>query len=455
VSLHKHHPEHDATVLDPAFDGGVGSIPKHRLPRGTQGADAAMRFVQDELMLDGNARQNLATFVTTWMEPQAAALMQASLEKNIIDKDEYPQSAEIERRCVNILANLWNAPAPTGGADAVGCSTTGSSEAAMLAGMALKWRWRARREAAGLDTSKPNLVMGANVQVCWEKFARYWDVEARLVPLDGATHLTAAQAAAACDENTIGVVAVLGSTFDGSYEPVAEMAAVLDELQARTGLDVPLHVDAASGGFIAPFLDPELMWDFRLDRVKSINSSGHKYGLVYPGVGWVLWRSTEDLPADLIFSVDYLGGSMPTFALNFSRPAAQVIAQYYVLVRYGFDGYRRIQQRSRDIAGAIADGVGRLGPFTLLSRGNELPVLAFKLTAPDGWNVYDLSHELRSFGWIVPAYPMPEGMADVDVLRVVVRNGFTFDLAESFLVDLGKCVDRLSGAAMPAVAFHH
>ncbi|MCU6479940.1 glutamate decarboxylase [Arthrobacter silviterrae] len=455
MSLHKHHPQHDAIVLDPAFDGGVGSIPKHRLPRGTQDADAAQRFVRDELMLDGNARQNLATFVTTWMEPQAAALMQESLEKNIIDKDEYPQSAEIERRCVNILANLWNAPAPTGGADAVGCSTTGSSEAAMLAGMALKWRWRARREAAGLDTAKPNLVMGANVQVCWEKFARYWDVEARLVPLDGATHLTAAQAAAACDENTIGVVAVLGSTFDGSYEPVAEMAAALDELQSRTGLDVPLHVDAASGGFVAPFLDPELVWDFRLDRVKSINSSGHKYGLVYPGVGWVLWRSTEDLPKDLIFSVDYLGGSMPTFALNFSRPAAQVIAQYYVLVRYGFDGYRRIQQRSRDIAGAIADGVGRLGPFTLLSRGDELPVLAFKLTAPDGWSVYDLSHELRSFGWIVPAYPMPEGMADVDVLRVVVRNGFTFDLAESLLVDMGKCVDRLSGAAKRAVAFHH
>ncbi|ALE07846.1 glutamate decarboxylase [Arthrobacter sp. ERGS1:01] len=442
-------------MVDSAFDGGVGTIPKHRLPRGSQDADAAMRFIQDELMLDGNARQNLATFVTTWMEPQATTLIRASLEKNIIDKDEYPQSAEIERRCVNILADLWNAPTPTGGADAVGCSTTGSSEAAMLAGMALKWRWRARREAAGLDAGKPNLVMGANVQVCWEKFARYWDVEARLVPLDGATHLTAAQAAAACDENTIGVVAVLGSTFDGSYEPVAEIAAALDALQADTGLDVPVHVDAASGGFIAPFLDRELKWDFRLDRVRSINASGHKYGLVYPGVGWVLWRSEADLPKDLIFSVDYLGGSMPTFALNFSRPAAQVIAQYYTLVRYGFEGFRSIQQHSRDIARTIADGVGRLGPFTLLSHGEELPVLAFSLTKPDGYTVYDLSHELRSYGWIVPAYPMPEGMADVDVLRVVVRNGFTFDLAAMFLADLAKSVDRLSGAAQARVAFHH
>ncbi|WP_104087842.1 glutamate decarboxylase [Arthrobacter sp. GMC3] len=455
MSLHQRHPQHDENMIDSAFDGGVGSIPKHRLPRHTQSADAAMRFVQDELMLDGNARQNLATFVTTWMEPQAATLIQESLEKNIIDKDEYPQSAEIERRCVNILANLWHASTPAGGADAVGCSTTGSSEAAMLAGMALKWRWRARQEAAGADATKPNLVMGANVQVCWEKFARYWDVEARLVPLDGATHLTAAQAAAACDENTIGVVAVLGSTFDGSYEPVAEIAAALDALQTSTGLDIPLHVDAASGGFIAPFLDQDLRWDFRLDRVKSINASGHKYGLVYPGVGWVVWRSADDLPKDLIFSVDYLGGSMPTFALNFSRPAAQVIAQYYTLVRYGFDGYQRIQQRARDIATTIAKGVEQLGVFTLISWGDELPVLAFSLTTPDAFTVYDLSHELRSFGWIVPAYPMPEGMADVDVLRVVVRNGFTFDLAGMFLSDLAASVERLAGKAPDRVAFHH
>ena len=455
MSVHKHHVRQDEMVLDPSFDGGVGTIPKHRLPQGTQDARAAMRFVQDELMLDGNARQNLATFVTTWMEPEAATLIQESLEKNIIDKDEYPQSAEIERRCVNILADLWRAPEPTGGADAVGCSTTGSSEAAMLAGMALKWRWRARREAAGKDTARPNLVMGANVQVCWEKFARYWDVEARLIPLEGATHLTAPQAAAACDEDTIGVVAVIGSTFDGSYEPVAEIAAALDQLAADTGVDVPLHVDAASGGFIAPFLDPELPWDFRLDRVKSINSSGHKYGLVYPGVGWVLWRSEDDLPKDLIFSVDYLGGSMPTFALNFSRPAAQVIAQYYMLVRLGFSGYRRIQQRSRNIAHFIAAGVEKMGRFSLLSRGDELPVLAFKLGSPDAYSVYGISHELRSFGWIVPAYPMPEGMGDVDVLRVVVRNGFTFDLAEAFLADLAKSVQRLEGQAPARVAFHH
>jgi glutamate decarboxylase len=456
MPLHAHHINQNETVLDSAFDGGLDVIPKHRMPAGIQDADATLRFVRDELMMDGNARQNLATFVTTWMEPQALVLIEESLDKNIIDKDEYPQSAEIERRCVNMLANLWHAPDPTGDADAVGCSTTGSSEAAMLAGMALKVRWHRARVAADKPASKPNLVMGANVQVCWEKFCRYWDVEPRMVKLDGATHLTAAQAAAACDENTIGVVAVLGSTFDGSYEPVAEMAKALDALQAATGLDVPLHVDAASGGFIAPFIDEDLVWDFRLDRVRSINASGHKFGLVYPGVGWILWRSQTDLPEELVFSVDYLGGSMPTFALNFSRPAAQVIAQYYTLVRYGFDGYRRIQQQSRDIAMHIADGVDKLGPFTLMSRGDELPVLAFSLSdASHDFTVYDISHELRSYGWIVPAYPMPEGMEGVDVLRVVVRNGFTFDLADMFLTDLAKSVDRLSGAAAKRVAFHH
>lgn len=453
MSLHQQHSDQGVTILDPAFDGGVGAIPKHQLPKGTQDPSATMRFVQNELMLDGNAQQNLATFVTTWMEPEARLLIQQSLEKNIIDKDEYPQSAEIERRCVNMLANLWNAPASE--ADAIGCSTTGSSEAAMLAGMALKWRWRARREQAGLDATKPNIVMGANVQVCWEKFARYWEVEPRYVPLTDATHLTAAAAAAACDENTIGVVAVLGSTFDGSYEPVAAITQALDALQVSKGLDVPVHVDAASGGFIAPFIDQDLVWDFQLDRVKSINSSGHKYGLVYPGVGWVLWRTQADLPRDLVFNDDYLGGSMPTFALNFSRPAAQVIAQYYALVRYGFDGYSRIQQRSRDIAGAIAKGLAQQKTFSLLSSGTELPVVAFALASQETFTVYDISHELRSYGWIVPAYPMPQGMESTHVLRVVVRNGFTFDLAESFLGDLAKSVERLRGNARAERTFHH
>ena len=310
----------------------------------------AYQIVHDHLMLDGNARLNLATFVTTWMEPEADRLMAECLDKNMIDKDEYPQTAELELRCVNILAQLWNAPG-NGVQPAVGCSTIGSSEAAMFAGLALKRRWQQRRRAAGADTARPNLVMGINVQVCWDKFCNYFEVEPRLAPMAGERfHLDAEQAVSLCDENTIGVVAVLGSTFDGSYEPVAEIAKALDDLQSRTGLDVPVHVDGASGGMVAPFVDPDLQWDFRLPRVASINTSGHKYGLVYPGVGWVLWRDASALPEELIFKVNYLGGEMPTLALNFSRPGGQVVAQYYTFLRLGREGFRQVQQECRDVA---------------------------------------------------------------------------------------------------------
>src|ERR1700678_1438678 len=277
-------------------------IPRYRLPEHGVLPTTALQVVRDELILDGNARLNLATFVTTWMEPEAEALMAECAPKNMIDKDEYPQTAELEKRCVNIIGSLWHAQL----GQATGCSTTGSSEACMLGGMALLWRWRARRQAAGLNASKPNLVMGSNVQVCWEKFCRYWQVEPRYVPMvPGRLHLRGAEAAAKCDENTIGVVAIMGSTMDGSYEPVLEISEALERLQAEGGHDIPVHVDAASGGFGAPFLHPHLEWDFRVPRVASINTSGHKYGLVYPGVGWIMWRSSDALPEDLIFKVNY------------------------------------------------------------------------------------------------------------------------------------------------------
>src|SRR5215217_543744 len=281
-------------------DAPLFTLEGNRVPPGELPPDVAYQIIHDELMLDGNARLNLATFVTTWMEPQAEALMAECLDKNMIDKDEYPQTAELEMRCVNMLSRLWHGPD-----QGVGCSTTGSSEAAMLGGLALKRRWQKRRAAAGEPADKPNLVMGINVQVCWEKFANYWDVEMRLVPMEGDRyHLSAEEAVAVCDENTIGVVAILGSTFDGSYEPIKEICDALDDLETRTGVDVPVHVDGASGAFVAPFLDTELEWDFRLPRVSSINASGHKYGLVYPGVGWALWRDTESLPADLVLWVN-------------------------------------------------------------------------------------------------------------------------------------------------------
>src|SRR3954467_5513735 len=379
MALHRHTPQDADELLElrATLEPELTAPPKLRLPDRELPADAAFQLVHDELMLDGNARLNLATFVTTWMEPQARALIAGTLDKNAIDKDEYPQTAELERRCVNIVGALWNADEDGG---ATGCSTTGSSEACMLGGLALKWRWRERRRQQGKAYDKPNLVMGANVQVCWEKFCRYWDVEPRLVPVsEAATHLTPQGAVAHCDENTIGVVAILGSTFDGTYEPVADIAAALDRLQADTGLDVPMHVDGASGGFVAPFIDPDLEWDFRVPRVQSLNASAHKYGLVFPGVGWAVWRNAAALPEELVFHVNYLGGDMPTFALNFSRPGAQVVAQYYTLLRLGFEGYRRVQQACRDTALWLSSQIADLGPFELVSDGGELPVFAFRM----------------------------------------------------------------------------
>ncbi len=460
-----HEPRSDdarTVAVRPQFTqgGDLHDIPRLELPRHEMPADSAYQIVHDELMLDGNARLNLATFVTTWMEPAAGKLMAECLGKNMIDKDDYPQTAELERRCVAMLARLWGASQD---APAVGCSTTGSSEAAMLGGMALKRRWAQRRRAAGLAEDRPNLVMGANAQVCWEKFCRYWDVEPRLVPVgDGSTCLTATGAAAHCDERTIGVVATLGSTFDGAYEPVAEIAAELDRLQDEHGIDAPIHVDAASGGFVAPFIDPDLLWDFRLPRVASINASGHKYGLVYPGVGWAVWRDRAALPEELIFRVAYLGGDMPTFALNFSRPGAQVVAQYYTLLRLGFDGFRRVQQACRDNAGWLASQIAAIGPFELISGAGGIPAFAFRLSEDvDAFTVYDVSETLRIKGWLVPAYRMPPAMQDIDVLRVVVRNDFSHDLAGMLLDDLRWAVERLErGAGVlgddhSRSAFHH
>ena len=445
--------------VEPLLAMETGAIPRHELPSGEMPPDIAYQIIHDELMLDGNARMNLATFVTTWMEPQAEKLMSECFDKNMIDKDEYPQTAEIERRCVNILARLWHAPEA---GEATGCSTTGSSEAAMLGGLALKRAWQHRRAAEGKPADKPNIVMGINVQVCWEKLANYWDVEMRLVPMEGGRlHMSAEEAVKLCDENTIGVIPVLGSTYDGSYEPVKEICDALDDLQQKTGLDIPVHVDGASGAFVAPFVDPELEWDFRLPRVASINVSGHKYGLVYPGVGWVVWRDAAALPDDLIFWVNYLGDNMPTFALNFSRPGAQVVAQYYNFLRLGFDGYAAVQAYARDVATTLSAQIAGLGPFELLTRGDELPVFAFTLAdGIDNYSVFDVSNALRERGWLLPAYTFPKNREDLAALRVVVKRGFGHDMANLLVDDIKRQLPRLQKQPAPvhetaATGFHH
>jgi glutamate decarboxylase len=435
--------------LDPVFVGeGLKPVPRNEMPADSMDPNIAYQIVHDELLLDGDARLNLATFVGTWMEPQAQKLYAETYDKNMIDKDEYPQTAELEMRCANMLAHLFHSPDVS---RATGCSTTGSSEAAMLGGLALKRRWQHKRKAQGKPADRPNMVMGINVQVCWEKFCNYWDVEMRLVPMEGdRLHLTAEEAVKLCDENTIGVVAIMGSTFDGSYEPVKEICRALDEFQTETGNDVPVHVDAASGGMIAPFIDRELEWDFRLPRVASINVSGHKYGLVYPGVGWILWRDAEALPEDLIFKVNYLGGDMPTFALNFSRPGSQIVLQYYNFLRLGFAGYTRVQQYARDVATYLSGEIEKLGMFELITRGDELPVFAFKLKeSVKNYTVFDVSSSLRERGWTLPAYTFPKNRTDLAALRVVVRSGFSHDLADMLIADMKRQLPHLQKQQTP------
>ncbi|EFF76031.1 glutamate decarboxylase [Achromobacter piechaudii] len=355
------------------------SMPKFKIPEKEHDPRHAYQVVHDELMLDGNSRQNLATFCQTWLDEEVHKLMDESIDKNMIDKDEYPQTAEIEARCVQMLADLWHSPAAS---NTLGCSTTGSSEAAMLGGLAMKWAWRKKQKAAGLPTDKPNMICGP-VQICWHKFARYFDVEIREIPMEnGRLIMSPEEVIKRVDQNTIGVVPTLGVTFTCEYEPVKAVHDALDKLQRETGLDIPIHVDGASGGFLAPFCAPELEWDFRLPRVVSINTSGHKFGLAPLGVGWVVWRDAAHLPEELIFNVNYLGGNMPTFALNFSRPGGQIVAQYYNFLRLGKEGYRRIQDACYDTARYLSEEISKLGPFEILYDGDRnkgIPALCWKI----------------------------------------------------------------------------
>jgi glutamate decarboxylase len=434
--------------LEADIYGSVASdapVPKYRLREQELRPDEAAALVRDELFLDGNAKQNLATFCSTWLDSEVHQLMDLSIDKNMIDKDEYPATAEIENRCVHILADLWRSPKA---ANTIGCSTTGSSEACMLGGLALKWKWRERMRSAGKPADKPNLITGP-VQVCWHKFARYFDVELREIPLErDRLGMTPDEVLKRVDENTIGVVPTFGVTFTGQYEPVLEVANALDRLAREKGLDVPMHVDAASGGFIAPFIEPDLVWDFRIPRVRSINASGHKYGLAPLGVGWVVWREKEDLPEDLIFYVNYLGGNMPTFALNFSRPGGQIISQYYLLLRLGREGYRRIQANCYDVAQYLAREVPKLGPFELFFDANSrngIPAVSFTTRKGEdpGYSLFDLSDRLRVRGWQAAAYTMLPNITDVVVIRFIVRHGFSRDMADMLLEDIKRSVEYL------------
>ncbi|MEM9243667.1 MAG: glutamate decarboxylase [Pseudomonadota bacterium] len=430
------------------------AIPKYAMPEEGLPEKVAYQLIHDELQLDGKASQNLASFVSTWMEPEAERLMQESIRLNLADEDEYPHVVEIEKRCVNILARLYHADSNL---QSTGAATVGSSEAIMLAGLAMKWRWRKKRQQLGLPSDKPNIVMGINVQVVWDKFARYFDVEPRFVTLEENQYsLSAERARPLIDENTIGVVAILGSTLSGEYENVMAISDMLDDVARETGLDIPIHVDAASGGFVAPFVQTDLIWDFRVKRVVSINVSGHKYGLVYPGIGWVLWRSQDFLQKDLIFHVNYLGGEMPTFCLNFSRPSSYIIGQYYNFIRLGISGYTKIMCSLKDRANYLQHEIEKIAFFETISKLNALPVVVWKMKPDSPFSVFELTEKLRQYGWIIPAYTLPKNIEHIAVCRIVVREHFSRDLIDNLLDDMKTSIDYLTQKnGKPSVSIKH
>ncbi|XP_048573846.1 glutamate decarboxylase 1 [Triticum urartu] len=424
------------------------SLPRYHMPEKSIPKEAAYQIINDELMLDGNPRLNLASFVTTWMEPECDKLIMASMNKNYVDMDEYPVTTEFQNRCVNMIAHLFHAPLGES-ETAVGVGTVGSSEAIMLAGLAFKRKWQNKRRAEGKPFDKPNIVTGANVQVCWEKFARYFEVELKEVKLrEGYYVMDPEQAVEMVDENTICVAAILGSTLNGEFEDVKRINDLLEEKNKETGWETAIHVDAASGGFIAPFLYPELEWDFRLPWVKSINVSGHKYGLVYPGIGWCVWRTKDDLPDDLVFHINYLGTDQPTFTLNFSKGSSQVIAQYYQFIRQGFEGYRNIMENCQENAMVVKEGLERTGRFNIVSKDQGVPLVAFSLKDHTRHDEFEVSDMLRRFGWIVPAYTMPADAQHVTVLRVVIREEFSRTLAERLVLHIDTVMNQLD--ALPS-----
>ena len=424
--------------------------PDGPFPQSGMSALDAMRLVEEELEVEGDPNRNLATFVTTWMEPEAQRIVAENLYRNFIDHAEYPISAEIEQRCIRMLADLYHAPGETTGA-----RTQGSSEAIMLGAISLKWKWRERREAESKPVEKPNLVFGGDVHVVWEKFCRYFDVEPRIVPLREDKYVIGPEDVEPhVDENTIGVAAVLGTTFTGHADDIVGINDMLLELKGEKGLDVPLHVDAASGGFVWPFLYPHSEWDFRLEQVRSINVSGHKFGLVYPGIGWLVFREKGDLAEDLVFYENYLGKTDATFTLNFSTGASMVLAQYYNFVRFGREGYSYVMQALEANARELAKRLEANGNFELIGAEKEqLPLVAFKLAGERSYDEFDVSWQLSAErGWMLPAYTMPPDAEEVKVMRALVKGTLSREQVDRLAGDIATACEVLEkkGGAHPA-----
>jgi glutamate decarboxylase len=416
-------------------------VPSREFPADGMPAGDAMRLVGEDLAIEGDPARNLATFVTTWMEPEAQRLIAMNLHRNFIDHAEYPRTAEIEQRCIRMIADLFHAPGETTGA-----RTQGSSEAIMLGALSLKWKWRERRAGAGLPATSPNLIFGGDVHVVWEKFCRYFDVEPRIVPLQpGKYTIGPEDVRPHVDENTIGVAAVLGTTFTGHKDDITGINDLLLEIKSQRGLDIPLHVDGASGGFVWPFLYPDSAWDFRLEQVRSINVSGHKFGLVYPGVGWLIFREKADLAHDLVFEENYLGKTDATFTLNFSTGSAMVLAQYYNLIRYGRAGYTYIMKNMQQNAALLAEKLAAMGRFELIGTDQErLPLVAFKLAGENDFNEFDVAWQLSAErGWMVPAYTLPPNAQNETIMRALVKETLTCEHVDTLARDIEEALRTL------------
>jgi glutamate decarboxylase len=414
--------------------------PDHKLPDGPMDPIDAHLLIEQELLLDGDPEKNLATFVTTWMGPDVDLLIARNLHRNFIDHAEYPQTAEIEQRCIRMLADLFHVPGET-----IGARTQGSSEAIMLGALAMKWKWRARQEAAKKDTNNPNLIFGGDVHVVWEKFCRYFDVEPRIVPLqENKLVIGPEDVEPHIDENTIGVAAVLGTTFTGHADDIVGINNLLVQIKEEKGMDIPLHVDGASGAFVWPFLYPDTEWDFRLEQVASINASGHKFGLVYPGIGWLIFRDKDAQPDDLVFYEDYLGKKDATFTLNFSTGSAMVLAQYFNFIRFGRSGYELLMRTMQDNAERLSKEILDIGPFQLVGEGEQLPLVAFQLTGDQPYDEFDVASQLAAErGWMVPAYHLPPNADKVKLMRALVKLTLNYSLAEKLAQDLNDATKTL------------